>query len=162
MPVKFEITPEIAKQEHDFQWAYLKQKYGNVHHGGSMPEEERWRTSKVDHGLAVLQGWNGAGSADILLRSYGIPEDVRIYLIEKYCSEEEIGAEQKPVKRAHKYAEFEDWAQEHAGEQFTTEQLIEQSGFSHATTLKYLNSSLYFTKVKKGLWEARSLPSKDS
>ena len=34
-------------------------------------------------------------------------------------------------------------------------QLTEQSGFSYQTTLKYLQETPTFRKLKKGLWEIR-------
>jgi len=156
MPLKQPITPELVRSVMKEEWELLKKQYGNVNHGGSMPESERWRVSKIEHGMWLLA--NYSGSADSTLRSYGIPQDVRELLIARYCEDEVIGADEpvKPQKRADKYAEFENWAVEHDGEQFTTEQLIEQSGFSHVTILKYLKESLHFVKVKKGLWEARN------
>jgi len=156
MPLKEPITPELVRSVVQKEWDQLKKQYGNVAHGGSMPESERWRVSKIEHGMWLLADYSG--SADSTLRAYGIPQDVREILISTYCEDEQVGADAplKTQKRADKYAEFENWAVEHAGEQFTTEQLVEQSGFSHITVLKYLKESLHFTKIKKGLWEARN------
>jgi hypothetical protein len=58
-------------------------------------------------------------------------------------------------KRADKYDALLEWAKDHLFEQFTTEELVEQSGFSYATTLKFLQESPTFRKIKKGLWEIR-------
>jgi ATP-dependent exoDNAse (exonuclease V) beta subunit len=58
-------------------------------------------------------------------------------------------------KRADKWDAFLKWSTQHHFEQFTTEQLAEQSGFSYQTTLKYLQESPTFRKIKKGLWEVR-------
>lgn len=57
--------------------------------------------------------------------------------------------------RADQYKAFEKWASEHDSEQFTTEQLVEASGFSYPTTLKFIDASPFFLKVKKGLYECR-------
>jgi hypothetical protein len=70
-------------------------------------------------------------------------------------------ANEQMSSRAGKYVAFETWAKSHDGEQFTTEQLVEVSGFSHQTTLKYLADSLIFTKVKKGLWEVRNIAERE-
>lgn len=59
------------------------------------------------------------------------------------------------TKRADKYDALLDWAKDHLFEQFTTEQIVEVSGFSYPTTLKFLQESPTFRKVKKGLWEVR-------
>ena len=60
-----------------------------------------------------------------------------------------------PAKRSDKYDALLDWAKDHLFEQFTTEQIVEVSGFSYQTTLKFLQESPTFRKVKKGLWEVR-------
>ena len=54
-----------------------------------------------------------------------------------------------------KYDALLAWSKDHLFEQFTTEQLVEVSGFSYPTTLKFLQESPTFRKVKKGLWEVR-------
>ena len=61
----------------------------------------------------------------------------------------------KPAEngRAEKYADFEGWSNEHEGEQFSTQELAEKSGFSQQTVLKYLKTSAHFTKVKSGWYE---------
>ena len=61
----------------------------------------------------------------------------------------------KPAEngRAEKYADFEEWSNEHEGEQFSTQELAEKSGFSQQTVLKYLKTSAHFTKVKSGWYE---------
>ena len=61
----------------------------------------------------------------------------------------------KPAEngRAEKYADFEEWAGQHRCEQFTTAQLVEKSGFSSQTILKYLKTTTHFTKIKQGLYE---------
>ena len=58
-------------------------------------------------------------------------------------------------KRSDKYDALLAWASEHLFEQFTTEQIVEVSGFSYPTTLKFIQESPTFRKVKKGLWEIR-------
>lgn len=58
-------------------------------------------------------------------------------------------------KRSDKYDALLEWAKDHLFEQFTTEQIVEVSGFSYQTTLKFLQESPTFRKVKKGLWEVR-------
>lgn len=61
----------------------------------------------------------------------------------------------KPAEngRAEKYADFEEWARQHEGEQFSTSDLAEKSGFSPQTVLKYLKTSAHFIKIKQGLYE---------
>jgi hypothetical protein len=61
----------------------------------------------------------------------------------------------KAEKRSDKYDAFIDWSKAHLFEQYTTEQLVEISGFSYPTTLKFIQDSPVFRKIKKGLWEIR-------
>ena len=70
---------------------------------------------------------------------------------------------EKTANRKSQYRDFERFAVERVFEQFTTAQLAEQSGFSQATVLKFVKTSPYFHKVKKGLYEARdpSMKSKE-
>lgn len=59
------------------------------------------------------------------------------------------------TKRSDKYDALLAWAKDRLFEQFTTEQIVEVSGFSYPTTLKFLQQSPTFRKIKKGLWEIR-------
>ena len=56
------------------------------------------------------------------------------------------------VSRSGRYGAFEVWALAHQGETFSTQQLVEVSGFSSATMVKYLKTSLLFEPIKKGTW----------
>lgn len=56
------------------------------------------------------------------------------------------------MSRSGRYGAFEAWAISHQGEVFATQQLVDVSGFSSATMLKYLKTSLLFESVKKGTW----------
>ena len=61
----------------------------------------------------------------------------------------------KKLTRADQYKAFEQWAREHDREQFTTEQLVAESGFGYQTTLKFIDGNPFFHKIKKGLYECR-------
>jgi hypothetical protein len=76
-----------------------------------------------------------------------VPPETLAFLMESNTS--------APTKRADKYDALLEWAKDHLFEQFTTEQIVEVSGFSYPTTLKFLQESPTFRKVKKGLWEVR-------
>jgi hypothetical protein len=61
-------------------------------------------------------------------------------------------SEDENTSRSSRYGAFELWALANQGETFTTQQLVDVSGFSSATMLKYLKTSLLFEPVKKGTW----------
>ena len=156
MALKQNITTEMIQTENRDRWMELEQKWGNVNFGGPMPFEERNRVSKIIHGLYVLEKWDGNGSADRILSTYGIPLEVREYIIDKYCDGDE-GAGVPPApktKIADKYKELDQWAFDHPLEQITPEGLVEISGLSYASVMKYLKTAVRYKKVKNGLYEA--------
>lgn len=165
MPLSTSLSRDTVAETNRRLWDEAKEKYGNIGFGSQFPDEERSRISSYLHGMEVLLIWDQKGPALSHLRSYSIPTDVCEQLITDFCIDEQIDADQivleRPATRADKYAEFEEWAGLHDGEQFSTEELMSQSGFSRPTILKYLKESLYFKKVKKGLWEATRPPERD-
>lgn len=76
-----------------------------------------------------------------------VPKETLAFLMESNT--------QALTKRSDKYDALINWSKDHLFEQFTTEELVEQSGFSYQTTLKFLQESPTFRKIKKGLWEIR-------
>jgi len=67
----------------------------------------------------------------------------------------EVGTITPRTSRSDQYKAFTKWACEHDREQFTTDQLVEASGFSYQTTLKFVDSDPNFIRIKKGLYECR-------
>ena len=157
MPLLTPITNKMVKDEVAPLWGELREKYGKKYDFSSDPDGLHDRINGTVHGMGILQSWEKhGGPAMRRLRSFGIPVDICQELIEKFC-EDESTEEEEPVHRTTRaglYAAFEQWANEHEGEQFSTAQLAEQSGFSAATVRKYLRTSAYFTKVKSGWYEA--------
>lgn len=156
MPLKHEINDTIIRVENNRQWEALKKKYGSIGFGGPLPQEERWRASKVIHALYVLSYWDGRGSAKALLSNYGIPGDVCDEVIEKFCTEDEaVEAPDKPKKKiADRYRALDTWAFEHPLEQITPDVMSEISGLSYASVMKYVKTSPRYKKIKNGLYEA--------
>ena len=98
-------------------------------------------------------------SAFQFLRSYSVSDAIAKPLVEVWIGQEVVV--DKTEKRVNKWAAFEQFARDHAGEQFTMDSLVEISGFSYPTTLGYVKESLYFVKIKKGIYEARDIPERD-
>jgi len=100
-----------------------------------------------------------SGTAKVPPSATYLPDDVIAEVVKIYCgvelNAEDILEETKTEKRADKWDAFLRWSKGHLFEQFTTEQLAEECGFSYPTTLKYLQESPVFRKIKKGLWEVR-------
>lgn len=109
-------------------------------------------------GLYVMEKWQSEGRTGnpvAMLRHYSIlthvlPTFIATYLPDYKEEDKEVA---RPEKRKEKYGAFDKWAKEHQGDQFTTDELVEISGFSYQTTLKYISESPLFIRVKKGLWQ---------
>lgn len=161
MQVK-KLNEEMIDKYHYSLWDEAKEKYGSVY---KVPFQEILHMGDLVRGLHVLHLWQKQGSAGSgvrFLAGYNFGQQTLERLSSEFLeyfgveSEEEFKKEKVPVeKRADKFNKFLKWANEHHFEHYTTEQLTEQSGFSYQTTLKYLQESPTFRKVKKGLWEIR-------
>jgi hypothetical protein len=148
------ITIEHINAVHKSMWEDAVERHGDKF---KVPSDEVNLISQQTRALYVLMGWNGTGSPARLLSSYSIPTDIITDLVAEYY-DETVAVEELTTprpKRADKYDAMLDWAKGHLFEQYTTEQLVEISGFSYPTTLKFLQDSPTFRKVKKGLWEVR-------
>jgi hypothetical protein len=153
-----QLTESVIDAEFKSMWTQAESQHGKFR----IPKEVSSHIDECLRAMHVLHLWkrNGAqGSPVKFLASYSVQPAPAIWAVNEFCgiqieSEEEL-SEVKTEKRANKWDSFLKWANEHHFEQFTTEELTEQSGFSYQTTLNYLQESPTFRKVKKGLWEVR-------
>lgn len=158
--LKKSISESHVDSVHHKMWDEAIAEYGDKFR---VPREVSQKISDYTRALHVLYIWNrdaGKGNPVRQLVSYGIPESIITEVAPIYCGvtfDEDVSVveEVRVEKRADKWDAFLKWASQHHFEQFTTEQLAEQSGFSYQTTLKYLQESPTFRKIKKGLWEVR-------
>lgn len=148
------ITIELINEVHHSLWGDAIERHGDKF---KVPFEEIRHMSEYTRALYALQLWNGSGNPARHLSSYSIPTEVIADIVSEYC-DEVVDTEElltpRP-RRADKYDALLAWSKDHLFEQFSTEQLVEVSGFSYPTTLKFLQESPTFRKVKKGLWEVR-------
>lgn len=122
-------------------------------------QSDIWKSRETIRALYVMEKWqrDGGNTSPIAtLKYYSIQSDVIQAFIAKYVpqytKEVKSNAPVKSEKRKDKYDSFDKWAEEHRGEEHTTDSLVEISGFSYQTTLKHISESPLFIKVKKGLW----------
>lgn len=156
-----QITPDIVNEVHRGLWATLVQKYKSAF---LVPPDERFRAAETVRGMWVLLVWQREAQSRHpfqFLRSYGIPDDIANYIVEGFTEHTVSDAQAKPERRRDKWSAFEQFAIDHVGEQFTMDQLVEVSGFSYQTTLGYVKESLYFRRIKKGLYEATAPPERE-
>jgi hypothetical protein len=102
----------------------------------------------------VIKKYGGSISRQVLAQ-YMIPPSIAEAVLAE-CGGDGVTSVEPKVSRSDQYKAFEQWASEHDSEQFTTEQLVEVSGFSYQTTLKFIDGSTYFRRIKKGLYECRN------
>lgn len=151
MPLIEPISDKSIQEEHQALWDNAIKEYGDMY---KVPMSVVMEIGYRVRGLTCLSMWDGAGRATKHLSTYMVPTQVAEDLIARFCSPEEL--EEAPTeKRADKYQAIIDWAKNHLFEQVTTDQMVELGQFSYPTTLKFLQESPYFRKVKKGLWEVR-------
>ena len=157
--LKKSISESTITDIHASRWAEAIDEFGDKF---AVPREVAQSISDYTRALSVLQVWNRDGAKGSPVRtmlSYSLPESVIADVSNEYCGievdEESVASEVKTEKRADKWGAFLKWANQHHFEQYTTEQLMGQCGFSYPTTLKYVQESPTFRKIKKGLWEVR-------
>ena len=144
------LTADEAERRYKDGVARLEDKYGSLFRA---PSDEVRDNSERLRAFYVIQKYGGSITRQILSQ-YMIPPSIAEAVLSEVSSEGivEMG---KKVTRADQYKAFEQWANEHDSEQFTTDQLVEQSGFSYQTTLRFIDGNPHFYKIKKGLYECR-------
>lgn len=144
------LTEEEAVRRYKAGVQLLEDKYGSVFRA---PSEEVRDNSERLRAFYVIQKYGGAVTRHILSQ-YMVPPSIAEAVLTEVGSEgiAEMG---KKVTRADLYKAFEKWASEHDSEQFTTDQLVKESGFSYQTTLRFIEANPHFHKVKRGLYECR-------
>jgi hypothetical protein len=145
------LTEQEAERRYKEGVRALDEKYGSVFRA---PSEEVRENSERLRAFYVIQKYGGSINRQVLSQ-YMIPPSIAEAVLAE-CGGDGVTTVEPKVSRADQYKAFEQWASEHDSEQFTTEQLVEVSGFSYQTTLKFIDSSPFFRRVKKGLYECRN------
>lgn len=145
------LTEQEAVRRYKEGVERLEAKYGSVFRA---PSEEVRDNSERMRAFYVIQKYGGSITRQVLSQ-YMIPPSIAEAVLAE-CGGDGVTTVEPKVSRADQYKAFEQWASDHDSEQFTTDQLVEQSGFSYPTTLKFIDGSPYFRKVKKGLYECRN------
>lgn len=142
-------TYQEAEEQFRLTVQELTKQYGHFR----IPSDLYFEASNRLRAVALAEA-NGGSLTRSVCSQNGIPFSVADNLGYTVLEEE------PKEKRAEKYGAFEKWATEHAGEQFSSEQLVEVSGFGYQTTLRFIASSPYFHKIKKNLYECRDIKTK--
>jgi hypothetical protein len=129
----------------------LAEKWGGY---SSIPASEWREYSEELRSYYLVLKYNGAVTRQILSQ-YMVSPTIIERVMSSIGVDGEVGAITPRTSRSDQYKAFTKWACEHDREQFTTDQLIEASGFSYQTTLKFVDSDPHFIRIKKGLYECR-------
>lgn len=153
------VSHDSIKETMMKKWADAKKTYGD---GWLVPRDESFSLGEYERAMFVLLSWRNDGEKGNpvrMLRSYGVMESTIIQVVADWCdmtiTEEDVLSEIKTEKRSDKYNAFVEWTKDKVGQQFTTDALVDEAGFSYITVLKFLGESPHFRKIKKGLWEIR-------
>lgn len=151
-----------ANAVHQQMWDAAIAEHGSVY---AVPPSHADHISEVVRGLTILNGWSGGPNAALAeLTSYMVREAAKVEVLAmlnlKATVKQDDTALAVPTSRAARYRRLDDLAATNFAKEFTTEELMEQSGFSYPTILKYLKDSRCWRKAGRGRWEARN-PSSD-
>ncbi len=155
MGLKRKLDDEVIDGIHHKAWDKAIEKHGSA---TSVPKDTVELISERDRAMYCLQIWirkGSQGSVHSFLSSYGLRLGSLEWVIKKFCEEEDLTAPEKKKSQKMRWRDLERFATEHVYEQFTTAQLAEVGGFSTGTVVKWLSTTRYYNKVKRGLYEAR-------
>jgi len=115
----------------------------------------------LERALYVLQGWQQKSPESNpykSLKEYMVRAEAVTWLTEHLMPKLNVRvvAEQKPEKRADKYAKLEKLALEKTFHEFTTQDLVDVSGLGAQTVTKWAKTTGFFRVIGKGKWEARN------
>lgn len=144
------LTQEIAEARYKEGVTLLESRYGSLFRA---PSEEIRENSERLRAFYVIQKYGGSITRHILSQ-YMVPPSIAEAVLAEVGGEgiADVG---RKMTRADQYKAFEKWASEHDSEQYTTDQLVAESGFSYQTTLRFIDGNPHFHKIKKGLYECR-------
>ena len=157
MALKRKLDEEVINTIHYKEWDKAKAKTEDGL-AISVPKDVADRIAERDRAMYCLIKWvrdGSKGSVYNFLTSYGLRNGSLEWVIKKFCEEEDLTAPEKKKSQKMRWRDLERFATEHVYEQFTTAQLAEVGGFSTGTVVKWLSTTRYYNKVKRGLYEAR-------
>jgi hypothetical protein len=153
-----QITDDYITREWDKIWDELESEHGSMF---SVPIDVRNVASEKLRALNVVQQWQKESPNSSLvafLNLYSVSDAAIDWILQNHATGavKKDAPTEKPQSRKQKWGAFTKWAKSQAGQEFTTEQLAEVSGFSYAATLSFIKSNPLFLKVKKGVWRVAS------
>lgn len=115
----------------------------------------------LERAMYVLQMWqkdSPESNPYKSLKEYMIRAEAVAWLTEHFLPKLNVSirAEEKTEKRKDKYAKLEKLALEKTFHEFTTQELVDESGLGAQTVTKWAKTTGFFRSIGKGKWEARN------
>lgn len=115
----------------------------------------------LERALYILQMWQTKepnSNPFRVMKEYMVRNEAVVWVTEHLLTKlpVEIKPEEKPEKRKDKYAKLEKFALDNIYNEFTTQQLVDESGLGAQTVTKWAKTTGFFRSIGKGKWEARN------
>lgn len=115
----------------------------------------------LERALYILQMWQTKepnSNPFRVMKEYMVRNEAVVWVTEHLLTKlpVEIKPEEKPEKRKDKYAKLEKFALDNIYNEFTTQQLVDESGLGAQTITKWAKTTGFFRSIGKGKWEARN------
>lgn len=115
----------------------------------------------LERALYVLQMWQTRepnANPFRVMKEYMVRNEAVAWVTEHLLTKlpVEIKPEEKTEKRKDKYSKLEKFALDNIYGEFTTQQLVDESGLGAQTITKWAKTTGFFRSIGKGKWEARN------
>lgn len=145
------ISIEFINSEWAADWEKAKAEYGAA---AAVPHEVTSKISEKNRALYVLLS-NPEADPVPVLKNYNVSTSMIEEIGELLGVDVDVESSPGPrPKIADKYGALDEWAKEHPGEQIAPDGLVDLSGLSYASVMKYLKDTPRYKKVKNGVYEA--------
>lgn len=152
-----QVTPEFIDKKWHEMWDEAESAHGLP---TDVPPSVRDEMSERLRALWVAHYWQQGkitGSLHGAMNSHSIAEKAYLWVADA-CGErssraEKTSAPQKATKRKDRWDSFVRQIRGESGKEFTTEELVNLSGFSYPATLSFVKNNPLFVHVKKGVWK---------
>lgn len=147
------LTQEQAELRYRNGVQALETKYGSPWRAPS----ELWRELSEELRAFYIIQKHGTGTNKQILSQYMVPPSVATRILAE-CGHDGVAPTIQPkAKRANKYAEVYKWLNANAETLVTTKQLVDISGMSYPTVLKFIeNNPQYFHRCARGTYKVRN------
>ena len=148
---RMQLTDEFIDGVNVRLWREASEEFGSKF---KVPSDRVWEIGEYVRALLILQSDFSKGgrpeNALEVLRRFSVSDRAIGLLFEDGVLVRDVVVDERVGSRKSRLQAFEVWARGNRGGEFSTDFLVERSGFSKATLLGYLKTSRLFVRVKRG------------